>query len=286
MNVELISSLLGNLRGILSPPGTQSDFIDHPAGRTDRAVEIAVVMQHRFAFQYWLKWHGKETSEVWKRPNLLTIDWHDDVGADSDVDPDKLRTLNPRDENELAMFCWAGLCSLNDGQILPAVYLDAVSEVYVILKQHTQRGEDRADRTFIDKNGNPHNILYYPTAEEFLRHHRDDAEWPLILDLDLDYFTEHEGDAPDENDLDPLVPNGKIRRVLSPRGSQSLMQWVFPRMAGFTIALEPEFCGGIYNCMHILDVLSRTLFDPPLLHPAMKWRHLHESKPAKRGRRR
>jgi hypothetical protein len=49
------------------------------------------------------------------------------------------------------------------------------------------------------------------------------------------------------------------------------MQWVFPRLAGFTIALEPKYCGGIGNCLHILDVVSRTLFDSTLMSSVMSW---------------
>lgn len=253
----------------ISPPGCTNDFIAHPT-RRDKAVEIGVVLQHRFAFFYWLKWHAERTPTA-PPPNLLTIDWHDDVGGDCDFTPAQLKTLNPKDGNELSLFCWAGLRSLNDGQIAPAQYLNAIGDVYVVLKQYGSRRkmyEEYRKRTQKDLDGNAHQIHYYDSPEDFLDEHGDDPVHPLVLDLDLDYFTTAANSG--EHGAQERVSDRAIRKVVSPDGP--LMRWVFPRLHGFTIALEPKYCGGVHNCAHILDVVGSTLCDPPLLSAGMKWR--------------
>lgn len=269
MNTKLVAEMLRNMKHPIDPPGCTSGFVDHPAGWNE-AVEIGVVLQHRFAFYYWLKWHGKRKTGA-PPPNLLTIDWHDDVGGDCDFKPEQIEQLNPKDENELSLFCWAGLRCLNDGHIAPAQYLNAIGDVYVILKQHgDSRKSDDFDRkqTQTDRNGNSHQIHYFDRIEDFLAEHGPDRESPLYLDIDLDYFTRP--DKSGEHGAEKRLPDAAIKKVVSLQGP--LMQWVVPRLAGFTIALEPEYCGGIRNCMHILDVVSTALFDPPLLTAGMKWR--------------
>ena len=271
MNTKLMAAILADLKLPLDPPGSSDGFIEHPTDPR-KAVEIGVVIQHRFAFFYWLKWYAEAKRTGAPTPNLLTIDWHDDVGGDCDFIPAELEQLNPVDENELSLFCWARLRSLNDGHIAPAQYLNAIGDVYVILKQRKEERETHEvyrRRTQKDRYGNVHHVHYYDTIEEFLREHGTDRVHPLVLDLDLDYFT-----TPDESGelgSEKLVSDRAIEKVMSPAGP--LMQWVFSRLAGFTIALEPHCCGGIRNCMHILDVVSDTLFDPPLLTSKMQWRH-------------
>ena len=271
MNIELMASILGDLKHPLDPPGSSDGFIDHPTDPR-KAVEIGVVLQHRFVFYYWLKWHAEALRTKGPTPNLLTIDWHDDVGGDCDFIPAELEQLNPTDENELSLFCWARLCCLNDGHIAPAQYLNAIGDVYVILKQRKAQREmhdEYRKRTQKDRYGKVRQVHYYDTIEQFLKEHGSDPVHPLALDIDLDYFT-----TPDDSrelGAEHLVSDRTIKKVISPKGP--LMQWVFPRLSGLTIALEPQYCGGIRNCMHILDVVSDTLFDPPLLTSKMQWRH-------------
>ncbi len=269
MNTELIASMLANMRHPIDPPGCQSGLIEHPSGRNE-VVEVGIFFQHRFAFYFWLRWHAESKSTV-PPPNLLTIDWHDDVGGNCDFTPAQLEQLNPKDVNELSLFCWAGLRSLNDGHIAPAQYLNAIGDVYVILKQHAESRKlhvENRKRTQKDRHGKLHQIHYYDRIEDFLSEHGEDDEHPLHLDIDLDYFTRpaksHEPDG------EKRLPDASIKKVVSPKGP--LMKWVFPRLANFTIALEPDYCGGIRNCMHILDVVSSTLCKPPLLAAGMKWR--------------
>jgi hypothetical protein len=277
MNTKLMSSILNAMNVPLDPPGCTGGFIDHPTDHR-RAVEIGVVFQHRFAFHYWLRWRAQEQRAGASPPNLLTIDWHDDVGGDCDFAPAQLEQLNPKDENELSLFCWSRLRSLNDGHIAPAQYLNAIGDVYIILKQRQdvrEMHDGYRKRTQKDRHGNLHQIHYFDTIDLFLEKHEFDPIHPLVLDIDLDYFTTSDDSC--ERGAEQLVSDLSINDVISP--DSPLMRWVFPRLAGFTIALEPHYCGGIRNCMHILDVLSDTLFDPPLLAANMQWRHLRSPHP-------
>jgi hypothetical protein len=267
MNTEVMATMLQKMWHPISPPGCTSDFIDHPP-RRDKAVEIGIVLEHCFAFFYWLKWHANREPSL-PPPNLLTIDWHDDVGGDCDFTPETLNQLNPKNENELSLSCWAGLRSRNDGQLTPAQYLNAIGDVSVILKQHQEaENMENRHRTQTDRYGKAHQIHYFNSPEDFLQSHANYPPHSLILDLDLDYFT---SEAPSgEHGAQKRVSDREIKRFVSPQGP--LMQWILPRLDGFTIALEPKFCGGVGNCAHILNVISSTLCDPPLLSAGMKWR--------------
>ena len=75
-------------------PG-DSSFVSSLAERNG-PIEVAVVQHHRLAFYYWLRW----TTNDWSRslrsdplaPDLITVDWHDDVGCEADCVIDELRS--------------------------------------------------------------------------------------------------------------------------------------------------------------------------------------------------
>lgn len=103
MNAKLIMEVLSGIRGELRPPGGASWF-EHSSRDLRRALEVAIVLEHRFAFFYWLRWHiGRSLHEP--PPDLLTMDWHDDIGGTCDFKPATLTRLSPRDANELSVFC-------------------------------------------------------------------------------------------------------------------------------------------------------------------------------------
>ena len=88
------------------------------------------------------------------------MDWHDDCGAECDYDEGELKRLDQHNEQEVALFCWAGLRPLNDGHIAPAVWLNALGNVYIIQKQKNEY--DCEDETCVvkDRYGNDHRIYY------------------------------------------------------------------------------------------------------------------------------
>jgi len=275
-NVALITDILKTHWVPIKPPGCLTEFVDHPGGLR-AAIEVAIVQEHRFAFYYWLKWrHNQQLKDEHAvPPNLITVDWHDDVGGDCDFIPEVLDRLDYGNGAELAMFCWCGLRPFNDGHIAPAAFLNSVNDVYVILKQKEDQRRDYPDlyhRPFADRFGNQHMIHYYSSVNEFLRAHEGDPCHPIIFDLDLDYFTKYHGDDFPERGTGEPVSNRTIRGLV--KSDSRFMQWLLPRMCGMTIALEPECCGGMHNSLRILDVVSSALFDPPLLQADCQWRHL------------
>lgn len=270
VNAAFITEVLERYPLPLLPPGCITEIVLQP-NDSDATMEIGIVQEHRFAFFYWLKWRhdrqikGKKATP----PNLVTVDWHYDVGAMCDFFPDVIKKLDYSNLAELALFSWCGLRSLNDGHIAPAMFLNAINDVYVILKQH---GHFETGEPFIDRYGNPHNVHYYYSVEEFLDEHGCDAVHQCIFDLDLDYFTEIKSDEW----LDAPTLDSVFNQSTSVffKNDSPFMQWLFSRMCGMTMALEPKYCGGLHNCFQIFNEVCSYLFDPPLLSANCKWKHL------------
>ena len=68
------------------------------------------------------------------------------------------------------------------------------------------------------------------------------------------------------------MPKGKILELLAPE--TPFIRWIFARLAGFTIATEPEFCGGVSKSSKLLDMVTKLYFTPDLFHDACEWKHL------------
>ena len=233
-----------------------------------RAIEVALVFEHRFAFYYWLRWRHDLQAEA--PPDLVTIDWHDDVGDTCDFNARTLASLNVADPNELALFCWLGLRSLNDGHIAPALYLNALGDVHALIKQDWQPGIPARERGYeiVDREGQPHVINYHRRALSCRRALKgNDSPGPIVLDLDLDYFTR---DHPSGDRFRQIrLSDHAIEALLDT--TRPFMAQLLPRVVGMTIALEPGYCGGIHNSLAILDVVCRTLFSGARCSRLAKW---------------
>src|SRR5690606_11399045 len=148
--------------------------------------EIAIVHQHRFALFHWLQWWHSGAVGT----GLVTIDWHDDVGGDCDFDPKILKELNLGNLSELALFCWAGLRSLNDGHIAPAMYLVAFGCVDVIDQQYGAMGGSETLPSIRTSNGTLAPVRYHRSPSTFVRRSvKVNLPDELVLDIDRDYFT-------------------------------------------------------------------------------------------------
>ncbi len=253
----------------IMPPGTYCDNLAHPSGK-NKAIEVSIIQDHRFAFFYWLKWlnkAGKKTSgEISAPPDLITIDWHQDLVAPNDIKCDRLNKLDHSNYKSIALFCWYKLNPLNDDHILSAAYLDIIGDIYVICKQ-----ENGSLDKYEDSNGKTHRINCYKNVPDLMNDLKEKSIADVFFDVDIDYFTE-------SPDLDgggkhlTLVSDEEIKKILNP--SNNLMKWVFQRMVGMTIATEPECCGGIINSNLILSVVNDLLFSPALLSYRARWKHL------------
>jgi hypothetical protein len=266
--IDLVKKVVRGRMGHVRPPGSNLTLCKHPSGR-DECVDVAVVDEHRFAFHYWMR-HMQEAkyrtqpecgdSETMSdAPLLISLDWHNDVGCEGDYSEGELEALDPSNPNELALFSWLGLPANNDGHILPAVYLDAISDVHVVTEHQA-----RSPFSISDRSKKPHKVNYHVSIENLLDKLREEDKRRIVLDIDLDFFAIYERDQ-----FKSLVPDDQIEEVLSPRGE--FMRTVLPRLCAMTIALEPKYCGGFSNSFHILDILNRVLFGGTLGSEPCTW---------------
>lgn len=115
-----ITNWLKDFDRYLDPPGCESSFVSLP-GRDEASCTIGIVHEHRFAFYFWGLYSNDRNS---RNSILISVDAHDDTGVPSEVIPDDLNDLNIHNRTELGLFAWLRLRSLNDGHILPALYLN------------------------------------------------------------------------------------------------------------------------------------------------------------------
>jgi len=254
-----------------------------------RALEVAVVHHHRLAFYYWLRW----TTQNWTcslpteqlAPDLVTVDWHDDVGGECDCVFDELRLLVQRlevdnvddeasledagrrrriSENNVAAFSFIGLRSLNDGHIFPAQYLNVIGDVYVLYKQYGKQTE-----TITDQFGQSHNIVYCTTPRDLVKKLTKAPRRPTYFDLDVDYFFKQGRGK--ERGAEVMVAEDEIRTLLDLQ--EGLMSHIVSRpLRGMTFALEPSYCGGLAGCFRAMSIICETLFDGSLLGAEVNWR--------------
>jgi len=257
MNARLLTRVLGALHAQLEPPGCEVLEFEHPL-LPGHAISVALVHEHRFAFHYWLQW-GLPLAESGARPDLVTLDFHDDVGGECDYDPRTLERLDVSDRNEIAMFCWAGLRLLNDGHVAPAAHLGAIGNVHAVVRQgwsHDQRESERV-QVIRGRRGGRHTVRYHRSPNTLIRCLSQNGSCSnTILDIDLDYFTrDHKSEVLNHQ---IRLSDRAVKHTLSRH--RPLMAHLWPTVVGITIALEPRHCGGWRNCMRNLDAVLRALF--------------------------
>jgi hypothetical protein len=246
----------------IRPPGTYYDIVSHPTD-AQRAIEVAIVQDHRFAFFYWLKWIKK--NEPLSPPLLVSLDWHQDLASPCELDCKLLSDLDTNNYKAISLFCWDKLHCHNDDHILAAAYLNIIGDIHVVQKQYGASNEN-----FEDIDGRIHTIHCYESVDALVEEVSSKKHPSVLFDIDLDYFTESSDLCGGGKNV-KLVPAEDIRDCLRPDGA--LLSWVFPRMCGMTIATEPEFCGGLVNSNNILGVVNDALFSPALLSHRARWRH-------------
>ena len=278
VNLSLARDLLRHAHRRADPPGGCVTFVDHPAPhlRKKKAVSVGIVMEHRFAFFYWIKckrelqYDRRSRTVIPERefapPDLVTMDWHDDVGGECDMKEAELRRLDQSNEAEVGLYCWTGLRALNDGHVFPAVWLNAVGDVYAIIKQ---RDCDTDDQVVSDRYGIEHRIRYFHSPTAFLRARRERENAPgLIWDIDLDYFTRTK-EVPDQRYTPPMTDSA-IARLLDT--NKEWVQEILWNLEAITIALEPKYTGGLSHSLHLLQRWEEALLTRPLFDKDCWWR--------------
>jgi len=261
----------------VTPPGTLTEILAHPHFYNSRTIELSIFYEHRYAFFFWLKWATKFIGEdqTINPPALVTLDWHQDLCEPDDNDD--LNQLDINNNAEVSFFSWAKLNPNNDGHILSAAYLNKIGNIYV----HCRQGnfsQDWEDKDFYDLFGNVHKIRKYKTFEDMENFLLTSDETAAFFDLDLDFFTV---DNPynGKGDHYSYLTDEEITTLLNPK--RPLIQWLFERLRGFTIAIEPEHTGGLAKANRYLDLINSIYFDPPLFtnhgsdwSKSTDWRHL------------
>jgi len=286
MNLSLVRDVLKRNRerqSILRPPGCCVEFVEHPAPwlRSRMCVQVGIAIEHRFAFWAWMRVKaglrkdrrtgGRIPDREFLPPDLLTMDWHDDVGGKCDFIGHELCRLNQLDETEVGFFCWAALRPLNDGHVAPAMWLNAIGDVYVVAKQWQDPEEH--NRVFVDRYDQEHRITYLRTPGDLVEY-RDGTNGGngIIWDIDLDYFTEAK-EVPDQR-YTPVLSDEAIAGLLDPE--QAWVREVLADLRGVTIALEPEYTGGMSRSLHLLEEWEKALLTAPLFDKQCAWRSVFE----------
>jgi hypothetical protein len=249
----------------ICPPGTDYSIVASPDGNK-KAIEVAIMKEHRFAFCYWFKWTKEKSFEQPKA--LVSIDWHQDLCAPCESEQQELSVVNLSSHLDVARFSWEELNPLNDGHILAAAYLDLIGNVYVLCKQDI----DEPVFTMKDINSKEHKVYCFNDQVALVQALEENKETSIYLDIDLDYFTESTDPCGGGKNLN-VMSRSQIEAVISP--DSGFMQWCFKRMQGMTIATEPQFCGGLKNSNNIFNVIDSKLFSLPLFGAQVEWRHLN-----------
>ena len=285
MDAGLLQKLAAR-KGVVPSPGDSSSIMSPTA---QKAIQVAVIHLHRFAFNYWLRWSThkwtKSLPKDQRSPDLVTIDYHDDVGGkcdcvfeELDLLVGKLEVGNINDEQELkdaahgrenaernvAIYSMLGLRGLNDGHIYPAQHLNAIGDVFVLYKQ---RGP--SERIFTDPFGNEHRTRYFNDPDELIEALEESPYRSTYFDLDVDYFFE---DKSKVRGSEVMIPEKKIRQFMNPKSE--LMSCILQRdLQGVTFALEPTYCGGLPGCFKAMSIVMESLFTGDLLGSSdLKWR--------------
>ncbi|WP_138431026.1 hypothetical protein [Fodinibius saliphilus] len=245
------------------PPGTFCEELTHPAGN-GQTIEKAVIMEHRFAFFYWLKWANSLTDNgtlVQAAPTLVTIDWHRDLAPTPEQQQKKLLELDQSNLSDVANYVWAQFDQTNDGHIFCAIWLNLIGDV-VLLKNSAEEMHE----TVYDHEENKHEVHEFRSPERFQDFliARDDKS--IFFDIDLDYFIHGKGKRYYSDNF-KRYSEEEIKEIIDP--ALPVFQHILPKIDGMTLAQEPGYCGGITNSCKIMEVIHKQLFDND-----RNWQHL------------
>ncbi|MEQ3676212.1 MAG: hypothetical protein ABNH19_13575 [Dokdonia sp.] len=249
----------------IEPPGVLRQILSHPANDTE-VIELAVFQEHRYAFFYWNKWMQENKSKI--PPCLVSLDWHQDLCYPCETEREWLDKLDLTSDAEVAVFSWAKLAGNNDGHILCAAYLNLIGDIYVHCRQ--EMGPNTwQDEELIDTDGNKHTIKKFKTYEGLQDALLKSSESSVFFDIDLDFFSVNNGLSDGSFEVTYLQEE-EIRTMLDK--DHLLISWIFERIKGFTIATEPEHCGGLLKSNKFLDLISDIYFNPELFAQKCKWK--------------
>ncbi len=252
----------------IRPLGSSTHILSHPS--TSDTIELGIFQEHRIAFFYWLRW----TRDSGRTASLVSFDWHQDLCFPCETEKKWLIELDQSDNGQVAFFAWAKLAPGNDGHILAAAYLNLIGNVYVLCRQGTFE-QDWEDEELVDDMGNKHLIRKFKTPEALYECLNDSNETDIYFDIDLDFFT-IQNSLNGVGETFTYMTKKRILDILCV--TNKLMSWINKRMRGFTIATEPEHCGGLLKSNKLLGIISEHFFFPDLFTQNCDWKHKYHDK--------
>ena len=89
-------------------PGTFHEILAHPTDPINKAIELWVGFEHRFAFFYWARWFkSMQQKRPGPPPTLVTFDHHRDLmrpGSHEKLELEKDDVATPNSRHVLAVF--------------------------------------------------------------------------------------------------------------------------------------------------------------------------------------
>ncbi len=265
----------------VTPPGSLSQLLSHPYYGDRKSIEISIFNDHRYAFFFWNKWTQKLIKEdsIYCPPSLVTLDWHQDLVYPTDGEKEWLKELDLSNNKDVALYSWANLSNINDTHIMSAAYLNIIGDIYV----HCRQGKfdrDWEDREFIDRYGNIHIIKKFKEYQDLEQYLLSCKVNNVYFDIDLDFFTLNNPlQIGGGRDKYTYLSQKTIKEMLN--YNNPLMQWIFERLQGITIATEPEHTGGLLKSNKLLNRINKIWFKPSLFtsrpgrwDKETQWKHL------------
>ena len=248
------------------PPGSKKQVLSHPK-REFGSVELAIFHEHRYAFFYWLIWTRKIKNKI--PPCLVSLDWHQDLCFPCDTEKKWLSELDQSNDGDVAIFSWTKLAGNNDGHILSAAYLNLIGDIYIHCRQATFES-DWNNEELTDLYGNKHRIRKFKTFDNLEEHLLNTTQEKVYFDIDLDFFT-IDNPYNDKGEEFTYLTDEEFSEILSI--DRPLINWIFERLVGITIATEPEHCGGLLKSNLFLAKISQLYFEPDIFTQDCDWKH-------------
>lgn len=261
----MIEDYIAAYKYFSKPPNVENTYLPHPINN-NKSIELGVFNEHRFAFYFWAKWRMSNNNN--SAPALITFDWHQDLAYPEHLEKEWMRKLDLKNLFEVSFYSWAKLSPLNDNHILSAAYLNLIGDIFVVCKDFSCSGVNEIEE-IIDINNNKHIIRKFDSIESLLALLVASDLQEVLFDIDLDYFTV-ENISSNDKQLFSYMPDKTIKELLNPKSQ--LMSWILNRITGFTIALEPEHCGGIQRSLKYYSLLEKILFTGSIYNDQTLWR--------------
>lgn len=250
------------------PANSYHQILSHPIAENG-VIELGLFNHHRFAFYYWAKWKleflkNRKTYNL----DLISFDWHQDLVYPCDYHKSNLSKIDLENLFEVSFYSSYKLNPLNHDHIMSAVYLDLINDVWVLCKQGTFE-----DEYLIDCKGKKHTIRKFKTEQELKKALFKSNIENVFFDIDLDYFTI-------TNNLEvekkiSYMKDKDIKEAVSL--DNELIKWIFNRVNGITLALEPEYTGGISKSLKYLSIIEKSWFNKSLGNWNVSWKHKKEN---------